>query len=91
MRRNASTAAECICPTALCNRSIGREFWAQVIARIGRIHRIPGQVGPDKGHLCHKEFTYFGCFLSRPGAFSYAGGKRGGGDFPNCTALNHAE
>ena len=38
-----------------------------------------------------KSLTHFGCFLSRRATFSYAGGTGSGGDFPNCTALNHAE
>ena len=91
MRRNASTAAECICPTALCNRSIGREFWAWPINDMRRIRKDPGQVGPRKCHELPKKTGQFGYFLSRQGAFSYVDRAGNCGDFPNCTALNHAE
>src|SRR6266540_1037774 len=91
VRRNASTAAECICPTAVCNRSIGREFWARPIGNIGRIREDSGQVGPYKCHERLKKAGHFGCFLSDFGRdlICVRHGKRS--RFPNCTALNHAE
>ena len=95
VRRNASTAAECICPTALCNRSVGREIWRRPIRNIWRIREVSGQLGPHKCHISPKRRRYFGYFLSairrethaRPMMF-----RRGGaGRFPNCTALNQRE
>lgn len=52
---------------------------------------MSGQVGPGKARRRYTTRTHFGCFLSCGDAFSYAPGMSSGGDFPNSTALNHAE
>ncbi|GGQ05636.1 hypothetical protein GCM10010249_25210 [Streptomyces roseolilacinus] len=57
----------------------------------GRKGDNPGQLGPGKGRKARIGRRHFGYFLSGPGAFSYAPGTGGGGDFPNSIALNHAE
>lgn len=91
VRRNASTAAECICPTAVCNRSIGREFWTRTVRNVVRIHPNSGQVGPHKKHKSRERSTHFGYFLSGARLNSRAYDPQVGIAFPNCTALNHIE
>src|ERR1044072_4194080 len=91
VRRNASTAAECICPTAVCNRSIGREFWTEGVRNVVRIRLNSGQVGPHKRHIRHLRRTHFGYFSSHVERELICTRQEESRCFPNCTALNHRE
>src|SRR5690606_16745588 len=64
VRRNASTAAECICPTAVCNRSIGREIWTTPVRNVVQLRPNSGQTGPHKGHKSSERRTDCGYFSS---------------------------
>ena len=91
VRRNASTAAECICPTAVCNRSIGREFRARPVGNLLRIPPNSGQVGPHKRSIRRKKPAHFGRLLLSEKPELICVRQADPGQFPNCTVLNHAE
>src|SRR5690606_12597029 len=91
VRRNASTAAECICPTAVCNRSVGREIWTTPVRNLARIHTISGQIGPDKGRKCREGRPHFGYIQSGVRQEFTVLDQWIGSAFPNSTALNPME
>src|SRR5689334_3634183 len=91
VRRNASTAAECICPTAVCNRSIGREIRARSVGNLPRIHQNSGQVGPHKRSIRRKKPAHFGDFSLPEKSEAICVRHADPSRFPNCTVLNHAE
>src|SRR5690606_22559091 len=91
VRRNASTAAECICPTAVCNRSIGREIWTTPVRNVVQLRPNSGQTGPHKRHKGRESRAALGYVSSGERQEFTVPDRWTGAAFPTPTAFNPRE